>query len=150
MASYSWLLRNHGKSLKDQKPKQAIAWLYTGNDVDKAWDPCGKNKESWGCERDLFCNKMDFDVIPTGAEETCDLPKITKTDQQELMTNELRGELNARNKEENNERKKKQDVKNKKAKEKDKKGAERQKEHQDKGGKGGKHAGAFEVQIILF
>lgn len=127
MASYTYLLKNHGQSLKNKKPKRTIAWLYTksseGKEVEEAWNPCGTDqKDAWGC--DTFCHHMGFDTIDVKTEEACELPKIAKTEQQQLMTPELREQLNQMNKETDEANKKKQDEKNKK-------------KHGDKG-KGGK------------
>lgn len=51
--------------------------------------------------------KKTFDVISTKTAEPCDLPKVTKTEQQELMTKELRAQLDSKNKEANDDDKKK-------------------------------------------
>lgn len=92
MASYTYLLKNSGQSLKNKKPKRTIAWLYTktkdGKIVEQAHDSCGTNENAWGC--DLFCKKMDFTPVDTKTEKACDLPKIAKSEQQPLMTQELR------------------------------------------------------------
>ncbi|OJJ37794.1 hypothetical protein ASPWEDRAFT_39532 [Aspergillus wentii DTO 134E9] len=114
MASYTWLLKNHGKSLKDKKPKRTIAWLYTGT-VDQAHDPCGTDEATWGC--DMFCKSMGFEVINKKTVEAKELPTIKGHDHQKLMTPALRKELDDMNKaiDEENKRKQKEKSDKKKA-----------------------------------
>lgn len=112
IASYTYLLKNSGQSLKDKKPKRTVAWLHTadnsGTVSDKPWDPCGTDdKVSWGC--DLFCKHMNFETVDIKKnKEAKELPKIAKTTQQKLMTPELRKELDEMNKQADDEKKKKQ------------------------------------------
>lgn len=148
MASYTYLLKNGNIGLRNKQPKpRTIAWLYTkgtDNEVDKAWDPCGGGDETWGC--DLFCSQMGFETISASTKEAETFPKITKTEQQELMTKDMRDEVDQRDKEDDEERKRKQ--KEGSAKKKTKGGEQGQKEGQEDGkmknqnGKG-KHARAW-------
>lgn len=133
MASYTYLLKNSGQSLKSKKPKRTIAWLHTtdreGKTVtDKAWDPCGTDdKESWGC--DMFCNKMNFDPVKIAdTKEAKDVPKVSKTTQQKLMTPQLRKELDEMNKQADEANKKKQQEK---AEQKKKEKEEKEKKEKD-------------------
>ena len=129
MASYTYLLKNSNKGLRHKHPKpQVIAWIYRGQDEDKAWDPCG-NERGWGC--DLFCSQMGFETIPASTKEADTFPKIKKTEQQELMTKELRDEIDQRKKEEDEERKRKQ--KEGSARKKTKGGEQSQKKEQEDG-----------------
>lgn len=148
MASYTYLLKNNNIGLRNKQPKpRTIAWLYTkGNDneVDKPWDPCGGGDETWGC--DLFCSQMGFETISASTKEAETFPKITKTEQQELMTKELRDEIDQRKKEDDEERKRKQ--KEGSAKKKTKGGERGQKKGQEDGkmkdkNSKGKHARAW-------
>lgn len=147
MASYTYLLKNSGQSLKNKKPKQTIAWLYTktkdGKIVEQAHNPCGTKENAWGC--DLFCHHMDFTPINVDTEEACDLPKIANTEQQQLMTKELRAQLGAMNKETDEANKEKQKEKNKKKQGDEGKNKGQKKEEDDKKGKGGKKARFWSV-----
>lgn len=148
MASYTYLLKNSNKGLRHKQPKpQVIAWLYREEqNEDKAWDPCG-NEQGWGC--DLFCSQMGFKTISASTKEAENFPKITKTEQQEIMTRELRAEIDQRKKEEDEEKKKIAAQRQAESKaRKDKVGEERRKKAQENGkmknqdGKG-KHARAW-------
>lgn len=147
MASYTYLLKNSGQSLKNKKPKQTIAWLYTktkdGKSVQQAHNPCGTKENAWGC--DLFCHHMGFTPINVDTEEACDLPKIANTEQQQLMTKELRAQLDAMNKETDDANKEKQKEKNKKKQGDEGKNKGQKKEEDDKKGKGGKKARFWSV-----
>ena len=133
MASYTYLLKNSNKGLRHKQPKpQVIAWLYREEqNEDKAWDPCG-NEKGWGC--DLFCSQMGFETISASTKEAETFPKITKTEQQEVMTGKLRDEINQREKEEGEEKKRKEEKQKAESKaRKDKIGEERRKKAQESG-----------------
>ena len=130
MASYTYLLKNSNRELRHKQPKpQIIAWLYReGQNEDKAWDPCG-DEQGWGC--DLFCSQMGFKTISASTKEADTFPKITTTQQQELMTKELRDEIDQRKKKVDEERKRKQ--KEGSARKKTKGGEQGQKKGQEDG-----------------
>ena len=74
---------------------------------------------------------MGFETISASTKDADVFPKITKTEQQKLMTKGLRDEIDQRKKEEDEERKRKQ--KEGSAREKTKGGEQTQKKEQEDG-----------------
>ncbi|KAE8374902.1 hypothetical protein BDV26DRAFT_295506, partial [Aspergillus bertholletiae] len=91
MASYTYLLKNHGAKLKGQNAR-TIAWIHDKT-KNQAYDPCGTGDKVWGC--DAFCSKMGFKVIDTKTPEDKKekIPGFDKPSQQELMTPALEKEV---------------------------------------------------------
>lgn len=88
---------------------------------------------------------MGFSPINVDTEEACDLPKIAKTEQQQLMTKELRAQIDAMNKETDEANKEKQKEKNKNKQGDEGKDKDQKTEKGDKKGKGGKKARFWSV-----
>ncbi|GAB1205337.1 hypothetical protein APSETT445_004011 [Aspergillus pseudonomiae] len=139
MASYTYLLKNHGAKLQGQNAR-VIAWIQDKT-KNQAYDPCGTGDKVWGC--DAFCSKMGFKVIDTKTPEDKkeNIPGIAKHSQQQLMTPalqkevaEIRDTLKKEEEEKNKEAAKAKEQRKKEAEERRKKEAEdkKKKEAEDK------------------
>ncbi|KAE8415263.1 hypothetical protein BDV36DRAFT_226413 [Aspergillus pseudocaelatus] len=132
MASYTYLLKNHGAKLQGQNAR-TIAWIHDKS-KNQAYDPCGTGDKVWGC--DAFCTKMGFTVIDTKTPEDKqeNIPGISKHSQQELMTPalqkevaEIRDTLKKEEEEKNKEAQRQKEQRKKEAEERRKKDAEKKK-----------------------
>ncbi|KAE8140926.1 hypothetical protein BDV38DRAFT_279899 [Aspergillus pseudotamarii] len=136
MASYTYLLKNHGAKLQGQNAR-TIAWIHDKS-KNQAYDPCGTGDKVWGC--DAFCTKMGFKVIDTKIPEDKkeNIPGISKHSQQELMTPalqkevaEIRDTLKQEEEEKNKEAQRKKEQRKKEAEERRKKEAEEKKKKEE-------------------